>query len=107
LPTVQGKGNVKAISAMSRKAIRVPQFWVSLISSLSANKFINFTSSKPHSPLTRKGNIPVIHFRYSLGRTKDHIADGKFISMKISSNIIGIPNRKIPAWLQCLKYPRY
>jgi len=93
---IKDKGKGKQSLHMTRQSLRFPEFSVSQISRLSTNECINFTSSKHHLPLHPKDNIPGIHFCYRLSRTNSHIAAGRIIAMKISSDIIGNPNRILP-----------
>jgi len=97
LLTVHVKGKGKQSLHMTRQSLRFPEFWISQISRLSTNECINFTSSKPHSPLHPKENIPVIHFCYRLSHIESHIAAGRIMPMRISSDIIGNPNRILPS----------
>jgi len=56
-----------------------------------------------HPPLPPKGNISVIHFCYRLSRTDSHIDAGRTMPMKISSDVIGKRNHKLPA---CVALPQ-
>jgi hypothetical protein len=44
-----------------------------------------------------KGNIPGTYFCYKLSRTQGFVATGRIWSMPVSSDVIGNPNRYLPA----------